>query len=94
MSNGTWCFVVGLKIPIQKSGDEETQNAYYNGWLHSHFVGCIFAFAQYGVIVSCTLNAHGSWHNSYIAENGGLYTKSKSVYDSIGGIVVVVSAFS
>jgi len=66
----------------------------YNGWLHSHFVGCIFAFAPSGVIVTCTFNAPRSWHNSYITENGGLYTKSKSVYDSTGGIVVVDSAFS
>jgi hypothetical protein len=35
--NGTWCVVDGLKIPIQKSGDEAAQNAYYNGRLHSHF---------------------------------------------------------
>jgi len=26
--NGTWCVVDGLKIPIQKSGDEETKNEY------------------------------------------------------------------
>jgi hypothetical protein len=40
--DGIWCVVDGLKIPIQKSGVEATQNAYYNRWLHSHFVGCIF----------------------------------------------------
>ena len=71
--NGTWCVVDGLKIPIQKSGDEAIQNAYYNGWLHSHFIGCIFVFTPSGLIVACTLNAPGSWHDSYIAENGGLY---------------------
>ncbi len=27
MLNGAWCVVDGLKIPIQKSGDEEIQNA-------------------------------------------------------------------
>jgi len=73
--NGTWCVVDGLKIPIQKSGDEEIQNAYYNGWLHSHFVGCIFVLPPSGLIVACTLNAPGSWHDSYIAKNGGLYDK-------------------
>jgi len=71
--NGTWCVVDGLKIPIQKSGDEEIQNSYYNSWLHSHFVGCILVFAPSGVIVACTLNAPGSWHDSYIAKNG-VYT--------------------
>jgi hypothetical protein len=40
--DGAWCVMDGLKLPIQKSGDESSQNAYYNGWLHSHFVGCMF----------------------------------------------------
>jgi hypothetical protein len=54
---------------------QEIQNASYNGWLHSHFVGCIFTLVPSGIIVSCTLNAAGSWHDSYIAENSGLYAK-------------------
>jgi len=83
-----------LKIPIQKSGDEATQNAYYNGWLHSHFIGCIFVIAPSGVIIACILNAPGSWYDSYIAENGGLYDKLKSVHETTGGIAVVDSAFS
>ena len=40
--DGSWCIMDGLKIPIQKPGDESTQNAYYNGWLHNHFVGSVF----------------------------------------------------
>ena len=92
--DGTWCVVDGLKIKIQKSGDEEIQNAYYNGWLHSHFIGCIFVFAPSGVIVSCIVNAPGSWHDSYIAENGGLYETLRNVYSNTGGIAVVDSAFS
>jgi hypothetical protein len=68
--DGTWCVVDGLKIPIQMSGDVATQNS---GWLHSHFVGCIFVFAPSRVIVRCIVNALGSWHDSYIAENGELY---------------------
>jgi hypothetical protein len=92
--DGTWCVVDGLKIKIQKSGDEEIQNAYCNGWLQSHFVGCIFVFAPSGVIVSCIVNAPGSWHDSYIAENGGLYETLRYVYSTTGGIAVVDSAFS
>jgi len=91
--NCTWCVVDGLKIPIQKSGDEATQNTYYNGWLHSRFVGDIFVFAPSGVIVACILNAPGSWHDSYIAENGRLYNKLKSVHETTGGIEVVDSVF-
>jgi hypothetical protein len=92
--DGAWCVMDGLKVKIQKSGDEATQNAFYNGWLHDHFVGCVFVFAPSGVIVACTLNAPGSWHDSYIAESSKLYEKLKSVYDATGGIAVVDSAFA
>jgi hypothetical protein len=92
--DGVWCVMDGLKIPIQKPADEATQNAYYNGWLHDHFVGCVFAFAPSGMVVACTLNAPGSWHDSFIAENGGLYAKLESVYEATGGKAVVDSAFS
>jgi len=84
----------GLKIPIQRSGDEFTQNAYYNGWLHAHFVGCVIAFAPSGIIVACTLNAPGSWHDSFIAQNGGLYDVLRAVFNTTGGKGVVDSAFS
>jgi hypothetical protein len=92
--DGAWCVMDGLKVKIQKSGDEATQNAFYNGWLHDHFVGCVFVFAPSRVIVACTLNAPGSWHDSYIAASGKLYEKLKSVFDATGGIAVVDSAFS
>jgi hypothetical protein len=91
--NGTWCVVDGLKIPIQKSGDEEFQNAFYNGWLHCHFIRYIFAFAPCGLIVACTLNAPGSWHDSIIAKSGGLYSKLQLIHERTGGIAVVDSAF-
>jgi hypothetical protein len=89
-----WCIMDGLKLLIQKPAEELTQNAYYNGWLHDHFIGCIFAFAPSGLIVACTLNAPGSWHDSFIAENGGIYVTLESVYISAGGKAVVDSAFS
>ncbi len=87
------CVMDGLKVQIQKSGDEYTQIAYYNGWLHDHYVGCVFVFAPSGVIVACALNAPSSWHDSYIAENGKLYEKLKSVFDTTGGTAVVDLAF-
>jgi hypothetical protein len=92
--DGAWCVMDGLKIPIQRSGDELAQNAYYNGWSHAHFVGCVMAFAPSGIIVACTLNAPGSWHDSFIAQNGGLYDQLKAVFNTAGGKGVVDSAFS
>jgi hypothetical protein len=91
---GVWCIMDGLKIQIEKSGDDSTQNACYNGWLLDHFVGCVFIFAPSGIVVTCAVNAADSWHNSEIAVNGKLYEKLKAVYDSSSGITVVDSDFS
>jgi hypothetical protein len=40
--DGAWWLVDGLKVPIQKLRDESIQNAFYNGWLRDHSVGCGF----------------------------------------------------
>ncbi len=42
----------------------------------------------------CTLNAPGSWHDSFIAQNGGLYGKLDEVFESTGGKCAVDAAFS
>ncbi len=69
--------------------------------MHITTVGCImtisfnavFVFAPSGTIVSCTLNAPGSWPDSFIAQNGGLYDKLDEVFHSTGGRCVVGAAF-
>jgi hypothetical protein len=91
--NGVWCMMDGLKIPIQASGDRKMPNAYYIGWLHDHFVNAVFVFAPSGTIVVCTLNAPGSWHDSFIEQNGGLYDKLDKVFNTTGGKCVVDAAF-
>jgi hypothetical protein len=53
--DGAWCVMDGLKRPIQRSGDELTQNASYHGWLHAHFVRCVMAFAPSGNILEWRL---------------------------------------
>ncbi len=75
---GTWCIMDGLKVQIEKSGDESTHNAFYYGWLHGHFVGCVFIFVPSGVVVASAVNAPGSWHDSYTAKNSKLYEKCSS----------------
>jgi hypothetical protein len=42
----------GLNLPVQTSADQEVENATYNGWLHEHFVSCVFAFGATG---ACSL---------------------------------------
>ena len=38
----------GLKVPVAVSDDPEIENQNYNGWLHDHFVSCIFLFSLTG----------------------------------------------
>jgi hypothetical protein len=91
---GVWCVMDGLKIKMEKNCDKSTQNAYYNGWLHAHFVGCIYVFVPSGVVAASAVNAPGSWHDSEIATNCKLHDKLQSVFDSSGGKAVVDAAFS
>ena len=45
-------FVDGLNLPIQVSSDEEVENACFNGWLHSHMVSSVLAYAPTGAFHS------------------------------------------
>jgi hypothetical protein len=54
----------------------------------------VFIFAPSGLIVACTLNAPGSWHDSTIAQSGGLYNDLQSIHEATGGKCVADSAFS
>jgi len=92
--DGAWCVMDGLKLLIQKPGDDVVQNGYYNGWLHDHFVSCVYVFVPSGHIVVQSLNNPGSWHDSLCALNGNLYGTLAEVYESDGGKCVVDSAFS
>jgi len=92
--DGAWCVMDGLKLLIQKPGDDGVQNGYYNGWLHDHFVSCVYVFVPSGHIVAQTLNNPGSWHDSLCALNGNLYGTLAEVFERDGGKCVVDSAFS
>ena len=45
---GAFGVVDGLKLPVQTTGDEDIENATYNGWLHSHYISNVLAFAPDG----------------------------------------------
>jgi len=84
----------GLKLLVQSSGDDTEQNAYYNGWLHDHFVSCVYVFAPSGHIVAQSLNNPGSWYDSLVAMNGKIYNILEDVYGANGGKCIVDSAFN
>ena len=43
--------------------DMDTQNAFYNGWLHGAFASNLLCFAADGCIIHYVVNAPGSWHD-------------------------------
>ena len=62
-----YCMVDVLKLNLQQAGDSIIQSCFYNGWKHDHYATNIFAFAPNGSIITCTLNAPGTWHDSTLA---------------------------
>ena len=65
---GGFGFVDGVHLPVEVAGEENVQNAYYNGWLCSHFINNIFVFGPNGAILHCVLNCPGSWHDAVVAQ--------------------------
>ena len=86
--------VDGLKLLIQKPGDDRVQNYFYNGWTSDHYVSNLFAFAPDGTIPVCILDAPGSLHDSTMTDFASLFTLLTGVYERNGGKVVMDSAFA
>jgi hypothetical protein len=84
----------GVKLTMQASMDDITQNMFYNGWTHGHYISCIFVSAPDRKIHTCSLNSPGCWHDSTQADQGGVYDKIEEVFEATGGKVVIDSAFA
>jgi hypothetical protein len=85
----------GLKVLLQKAGDNGKQNAFYSGWKTDHFITNLFVFAPDGTIIMCMLNCPGSLHNSELALMGSpsIYQKLDALYEQYGTKCVMDSAF-
>ena len=86
----------GLKILLQKAGDQQTQEAFYNGWKSGHYITNLFVFAPDGTIVMSMINCPGSMHDSELAASGSpsIYTKIDMLYEQYGVKCVMDSAFA
>ena len=86
----------GLKILLQKAGDEQTQEAFYNGWKSGHYISNVFVFAPDGTIVMAMVNCPGSMHDSELASKGSpsMYDKIDMMYEQHGAVCVMDSAFA
>ena len=47
---GAFASIDGLNLPVQTSGNQDIENASYNGWLHDHFVSSVLVFAPNGTL--------------------------------------------
>lgn len=92
--SNVWCTMDGLKLRLQRSGNNKIQNMFYNGWTHDHYVSCVFVFAPDGTIPICCYNVPGSIHDSKIAEWGNIYEKLERMYNMYGAKCTVDSAFA
>ena len=86
----------GLKIAIQRAGDDIAQNRCHNGWTHGHCMSNVFVFAPDGTIVMAVLNCPGSMHDSELASLGepSIYDKIDKLHDETGCQCVMDSAFA
>jgi DDE superfamily endonuclease len=89
-----WGAMDGLKLYIERSGNEREQNMFFNGWTHDHYVTSLFLFSPDGRIRASFLNCPGAWHDSTLALMSGIYDKIDEVYARDRMRVVVDSAFS
>jgi hypothetical protein len=61
---GRFGFVDGKNLSVLHSGDIDTQNSQYNGWLHDCFVSGVLVFDTNGLLIWCKHNCPGSWNDS------------------------------
>jgi DDE superfamily endonuclease len=89
-----WGAVDGLKLCLEKSGDNKMQSIFFNCWTHNHYVCNLFLFSPDVKIRACYINCPGSMHDSTMANWGGIYKKLDDLYEATGAKVVVDSAFA
>ena len=83
-----------LKLRLQKAGNKHEQSMSYNNWTHDHYVSCLFLFFPNGRIGTCYINTPGTYHDSVLAEMGGVYKKIGQMHRNTGEKVVVDLAFA
>ena len=89
-----WGAMDGLKLRLEKAGDDSTQNIFFDGWTHDHYVSNLFLFSPDGRIRACYINAPGTFHDSTMANMSKIYVLIDSLYRQMGSKVVVDSAFA
>ncbi len=82
-----WGAMDGVKLLLEKSGDDTMQNNFFNGWTHDHYVSNLFLFAPDGLIRGAYVNAPGVLHDSTL-ENWGHSTMAFTRFIFVRGLVL------
>ena len=93
MLKDVWTTMDGVKLYLQKAGNDVIQEQYYNGWTHGHYVTSVFCFCPDGTIPIAFYNVPGSVHDSQVADWGDVYLKVESMFTKHGVKCTVDSAF-
>jgi hypothetical protein len=88
-----WCTIDGLKLMLQQAPNSTIQEQFYNGWTHDHYVTSVLCFCPDGTIPIAAFNMPGSFHDSTVAEYGGVYAKLGAMFDKYGVKCTADSAF-
>jgi hypothetical protein len=89
-----WGAMDGLKLRVEKAGDYQIQNLFFNCWQHDHYISNLFLFSPDGKIRACYINAPGTMHDSTMAKQGSVYDKIDLLFAERGAKIVVDLAFS
>jgi len=89
-----WGAMDGLKLRLERAGNQRVQNMFYNGWTHDHYVSNLFLFSPDGKIRACYINAPGTLHDSTMANMSMVYTMVDEIHHRVGSKIVVDSAFA
>jgi hypothetical protein len=74
-----WGTMDELKLCVEKAGDYQIQNLFFNGWQHNHYISNLLLFSPDGKIRACYKNTPGTMHDSTMAKRGGVYGLSINV---------------
>jgi hypothetical protein len=71
-----WGAMDGVKLQIEKPGDDVQQSHFCNGWTHSHCIANLFLFTPDGRICDAYMNYLETTHDSTMASFRKFYSKN------------------
>jgi hypothetical protein len=89
-----WGAIDGLKLRLQRSGNNKIQNLLFNSWTHNHYVCNLYLLSPDGKIRACYINAPGTMQDFTMASWSAIYKKLDDLYETSGAKVAVDSAFA